>query len=74
MSFAPAPGTVPVAGDWDGNGTETVGVVQTAPTGSFFLRNSTTAGLADLQGATGAPAAFAADWNGAPGDELAFLR
>src|SRR5438067_2190393 len=40
-----APGDLPIVGDWDGDGVDTVGVVR----GSLFLlRNSNTAGTADI--------------------------
>ena len=43
-------GDVPVVGDWDGNGTETVGVVRDTggPTWQWLLRNSNSAGGADI--------------------------
>lgn len=37
----------PVAGDWDGNGTDTIGLYEFS-TGKFYLRNSNTAGNADI--------------------------
>lgn len=44
---AGTPGVKPLAGDWDGNGTTTIGLYNSA-TGSFFLRNSNTPGAADI--------------------------
>ena len=41
------PGDKPVAGDWDGNGTVTVGVYRPSDY-TFYLRNTNTAGPADL--------------------------
>lgn len=38
---------IPLAGDWDGNGSETIGVFRRS-TCSFYLRNSHSAGPADL--------------------------
>ena len=39
-------GMVPIVGDWDGNGTDTIGLYD--PTNSvFYLRNSNTTGFAD---------------------------
>jgi hypothetical protein len=38
---------VPVAGDYDNNGTDTVGVY-VAASAAFFLRNSNSSGPADL--------------------------
>ena len=57
------PGDYPVAGDWDGNGTDTIGVYRN---GVFYLRNSNTVGFADLQFAFGTPGdqPLAGDWNG----------
>jgi len=40
-------GDVPIAGDWDGNGTVTCGVYRPVNQ-TFFLRNTNTAGNADL--------------------------
>lgn len=42
-----APGDVPIAGDWDGNGTVTIGVYRPA-TSTFLLRNSVSPGPPDL--------------------------
>ncbi|HJS17586.1 MAG TPA: matrixin family metalloprotease, partial [Anaerolineales bacterium] len=39
------PGDYPVTGDWDGNGTDTIGVYRN---GTFYLRNSNTVGFADI--------------------------
>ena len=58
-------GTHPVVGDWDGDGTDTVGVYDPA-TGAFFLRNSNSGGPADLTftfGGGGALQPLAGDWN-----------
>jgi parallel beta-helix repeat protein len=53
----------PVAGDWDGNGTDTIGVYRN---GVFYLRNSNTIGYADIVFAFGTPGnqPVAGDWNG----------
>jgi hypothetical protein len=54
-----------VVGDWDGNGTSTIGVVD--PTGTWYLRNSNSAGLPDVTPfAYGAPGwkPLAGDWTG----------
>lgn len=60
-------GWYPIAGDWDGNGTDTVGLYH-QPTGTFFLKNSNAAGPADLTfryGVTGARwLPVAGDWDG----------
>jgi hypothetical protein len=39
------PGDKPVTGDWDGNGTDTIGVFRN---GIFLLRNSNTNGFAEI--------------------------
>jgi hypothetical protein len=55
-----------MAGDWDGNGTSTLGVVNPA-TAIWYLRNSTSAGAPDVQPfAYGAARWFplAGQWNG----------
>src|SRR5207237_155735 len=57
----------PLAGDWDGNGYESVGLFNWA-TNEFLLRNSTTTGVADLDFSFGSARAgwfpLAGDWNG----------
>jgi hypothetical protein len=57
------PGDYPVAGDWDGNGTDTIGVYRN---GVFYLRNSNTVGFAEIAFAFGAlgDQPVAGDWNG----------
>ena len=56
-------GDYPVAGDWDGNGTATIGIYRN---GSFYLRNSNTLGFADIVFAFGTPGdqPVAGDWDG----------
>ena len=56
-------GDYPIAGDWDGNGTATIGIYRN---GSFYLRNSNTLGFADLVFAFGTPGdqPVAGDWDG----------
>jgi hypothetical protein len=56
-------GDYPIAGDWDGNGTATIGIYRN---GSFYLRNSNTLGFADLVFAFGTPGdqPIAGDWDG----------
>ncbi|MBK7455508.1 MAG: hypothetical protein IPJ46_17815 [Anaerolineales bacterium] len=56
-------GDYPVAGDWDGNGTATIGIYRN---GSFYLRNSNTLGFADLVIPFGTPGdqPVVGDWNG----------
>jgi len=52
-----------VVGDWDGNGTDTIGVFRN---GVFYLRNSNTNGFADLAFTYGQPGdvPVVGDWNG----------
>ena len=47
-------GWLPLAGDWNGDGVDTVGVYVPS-TGTWFLRNSSSAGPADLTFVYGAP-------------------
>ena len=58
-------GVIPLAGDWDGNGTDTVGVYRNA---IFYLRNSNDNGIADLTFSYGWVSAgiipLAGDWDG----------
>ena len=79
VAFAYGPagaGWIPIAGDWDGNGTDTLGLYNPA-TSTFYLRNTTSLqgsndkGYADVTFAYGAASAgwlpIAGDWNG-PGN------
>jgi hypothetical protein len=65
----------PIKGDWDGNGTDTVGLYDPA-TGAFFLRNANGPGAADLAFTFGpANAGFlplSGDWDG-DGDDTVGL-
>ena len=56
-------GDYPVAGDWDGNGTATIGIYRN---GLFYLRNSNTLGFADIVVPFGTPGdqPVVGDWNG----------
>jgi len=67
------PGDYPVVGDWDGNGTATIGVYRN---GQFLLRNSNTAGFADLVFAFGqvGDQPIAGDWNGDGMDTIGIYR
>jgi uncharacterized delta-60 repeat protein len=64
---------IPVTGDWDGNGTETIGIYRN---GQFFLRNSNDTGFADIQFAFGAPGdiPIAGDWDGDGVDTIGLVR
>ncbi len=66
-------GDYPVVGDWDGNGTATIGIYRN---GSFYLRNSNTIGFADLVFAFGAPGdqPVAGDWDGDGVDTIGVYR
>ncbi len=60
-------GVQPCVGDWDGNGTDTIGFYDPA-TATFFLRNSNSPGFADIAFGFGAPGIGAlpvcGDWDG----------
>jgi hypothetical protein len=60
-----AAGDLPLAGDWDGNGTTTIGLYR--PSGNFFfLRNSNSAGFPDITVQYGAPgdSRLCGNWDG----------
>jgi hypothetical protein len=42
-----APGDIPIVGDWNGDGIDTVGIYRPS-NGKFYLRNSNTSGTADV--------------------------
>jgi hypothetical protein len=56
------PGDFPVCGDWDGNGTDGIGVVRGS---TWFLRNAASSGVANAQFAYGRADDFpiVGDWN-----------
>ncbi len=56
-------GDRPIAGDWDGDGVDTVGIFRN---GVFFLKNNNAPGFADLSFAYGSPGdiPLAGDWDG----------
>ena len=66
-------GDYPVIGDWDGNGTDTIGIYRN---GSFYLRNFNTPGYADLVFAFGTPddQPVAGDWDGDGIDTVGVYR
>jgi len=66
-------GDYPVVGDWDGNGTDTIGVYRN---GVFYLRKSNTIGYADYTFLFGAPGdqPVAGDWNGDGKDTIGVYR
>ncbi|MCC8994427.1 MAG: hypothetical protein LM550_12230, partial [Candidatus Contendobacter sp.] len=68
FSYGPAnQGWLPLVGDWDGNGTQTIGLYNPA-TARFYLRNSNSKGAADLTFFYGPANAgwkpLIGDWNG----------
>ena len=67
------PGDYPVVGDWDGNGTVTIGIYRN---GSFYLRNSNTNGFADVVFPFGLPGdqPLAGDWDGNGVDTVGVYR
>ena len=69
------PGDVPIAGDWDGDGVDSIGVHR-ASTGQILQRNSNDAGPADnvfMYGDAG-DALFFGDWDGNPTDTPGVFR
>jgi hypothetical protein len=67
------PRDYPVVGDWDGNGTATIGVYRN---GWFYLRNSNTIGFADMTFSFGLPGdqPVAGDWDGDGKDTIGLYR
>jgi hypothetical protein len=68
-SLDPQLGDIPVVGDWDGNGTTTIGIYRRS-TGEWFLRNANSTGGAHLIFPFGTPAdpkrdmPVVGDWDG----------
>jgi hypothetical protein len=64
-------GDVPVAGDWDGDGTDTVGVFRPS-TQTWLLRNSNSTGAANVSFAFGTSTSIpvAGDWDGSGTDTI----
>ena len=73
-------GTIPVVGDWDGDGVDTIGVVvyDFSPTGPirWHLRNSNTAGPPDLSVvySRGRDRPVTGDWDGDGDDTIGVVR
>jgi predicted outer membrane repeat protein len=67
------PGDYPVVGDWDGNGTVTIGIYRN---GYFYLRNSNTLGFAEEVFPFGkiGDQPIAGDWNGDGIDTIGTFR
>jgi hypothetical protein len=67
------PGDYPVVGDWDGNGTVTIGIYRNS---TFYLRNSNTIGFAEIVvdfGQVG-DQPIAGDWDGDGDDTIGIFR
>lgn len=64
---------IPVTGDWDGNGTDTIGVYRN---GTFFLKNSNSSGFADIQFpfGTSGDIPITGDWDGDGIDTIGVVR
>lgn len=69
------PNDIPFIGDWDGSGSETVGLYRKS-VGFLFLRNSNTQGVADVDIYYGNPGdvPIAGDWNGDGTDTIGIYR
>ncbi len=67
------PGDYPVVGDWDGNGTVTIGIYRN---GYFYLRNGNTIGFAQIVFPFGQPGdqPIAGDWDGNGVDTIGVFR
>ena len=67
------PGDLPIVGDWDGDGVDTVGVVRG---NVFLLRNTNTSGSADVAFVYGNPgdAVIIGDWDGDGVDTVGVVR
>jgi hypothetical protein len=67
------PGDYPVVGDWDGNGTVTIGIYRN---GYFYLKNANTLGFADVVFPFGQAGdqPIAGDWNGDGADTIGIFR
>jgi len=66
-------GDYPSAGDWDGDGVDSIGIYRN---GIFYLRNSNSVGFADLTFPFGSPSdqPVAGDWNGDGVDTIGVYR
>ena len=63
----------PVVGDWNGDGTDTIGVSRGA---TFYLRNTNTTGTGELSASFGDPSDWpiVGDWNGDHIDTIGIVR
>jgi len=76
FSFEPKEGVTPIAGDWDGDGKDTIGLYQPS-TGTFFLKNSNEKGSADLTFSFGPKEGvtpIAGDWDGDGKDTIGLYQ
>jgi hypothetical protein len=66
---------VGIAGDWDGNGTDTTGVFRPS-NGALYLKNSNATGFADIQINYGLPGdrPVTGDWDGNGTDTIGIYR
>jgi hypothetical protein len=66
-------GDIPLAGDWNGDGKDTIGIYRN---NTFYLRNSNSAGFADIQFPFGAPGdiPIVGDWDGDGIDTIGVVR
>ena len=66
-------GDLPVVGDWNGDGTDTIGVFRN---GTWFLRNSNDPGPVDVAFSWGARSQIpvVGDWNGDGTDTIGVYR
>ncbi|MBT8202142.1 MAG: hypothetical protein HKN74_08110 [Acidimicrobiia bacterium] len=73
--FYGVPGDVPLVGDWDCDGDDTVGMFRPSD-GFVYLRNSNTFGTADISFwyGVGGDVPFVGDWDGDGCDTLAIYR
>jgi hypothetical protein len=69
------PGDLPIAGDWNNNGTDTPGLYRQSD-GFFYARNSNTQGTADFACFAGNPGdvPVAGDWDGDGDDTVGIYR
>lgn len=67
------PGDYPLAGDWNGDGADSVGIYRS---GAFYLRNTNSTGFADIVLTFGNPGdqPIAGDWNGDGVDTIGVYR
>ncbi|HYP25781.1 MAG TPA: BACON domain-containing carbohydrate-binding protein [Blastocatellia bacterium] len=67
------PGDIPLSGDWNGDGIDTIGVYRN---GDFLLRNSNTNGFADIVVSFGVPGdqPIVGDWDGDGIDTIGIYR